>query len=85
MCIRESGGMGGFGFFYVPVSQPFSVPYTIGAGGAGGTNTSTGNAGSADATADSGSVTIDFTAATPSEIIRYGKFFFIAFNRLCLV
>ena len=43
----RDGGMGGFGFFNVPVSQPFSVPYTIGAGGAGGTNTSTGNNGTA--------------------------------------
>ena len=43
----RDGGMGGFGFFNVPVSQPFSVPYTIGAGGAGGTNTNTGNVGSA--------------------------------------
>jgi hypothetical protein len=43
----RDGGMGGFGFFNVPVSQPFSVPYTIGAGGTGGTNTGTGNNGSA--------------------------------------
>ena len=43
----RDGGFGGFGFFNVPVSQPFSVPYTIGAGGAGGTNTGTGNVGSA--------------------------------------
>jgi len=30
------GGHGAFGFFNVPVSQPFSVPYTVGAGGTGG-------------------------------------------------
>ena len=34
-------------FYNVPVTQPFSVPYTIGAGGAGGTLQVHGNAGSA--------------------------------------
>ena len=46
--VGKDGGFGGFGFFNVPVSQPFSVPFTVGAGGAGGTNTGPGgNPGSA--------------------------------------
>ena len=44
----KDGGVAGFGFFNVPVSQPFSVPFTVGAGGTGGTNTGPGgNPGSA--------------------------------------
>tara|TARA_R100001086_G_scaffold121625_1_gene62590 strand:- start:3506 stop:4861 length:1356 start_codon:yes stop_codon:yes gene_type:complete len=29
------GGVGGFGFFSIPISQPYAVPYSIGAGGTG--------------------------------------------------
>jgi hypothetical protein len=32
--VGRSGQRGGFGFFGAPISQPFSQPYTIGAGGA---------------------------------------------------
>jgi hypothetical protein len=47
-----NGGNGGYGFYSFPITQPFSQPYSIGAGGAGGnaggTNTPPGgNAGGA--------------------------------------
>jgi hypothetical protein len=32
-----AAGMGGFGFWNKPITQPFSVPYSIGGDGAGGT------------------------------------------------
>jgi hypothetical protein len=45
------GGLGGFGFFNIPVSQPYSVPFTLGNGGGGGTSalspTNNGQAGTA--------------------------------------
>ena len=45
--VGKAGGMGGFGFYNVPVTQPYAVPYTLGAGGAGGTLQGNGNPGSA--------------------------------------
>jgi len=45
------GGLGGFGFFNIPVSQPYSVPFTLGNGGSGGQSalspTTNGQAGTA--------------------------------------
>ena len=45
----SSGGGGGFGFVNKPITQPFSQPYSVGAGGNGGpmANNQGGNAGSA--------------------------------------
>jgi hypothetical protein len=43
-----NGGNGAFGFFNVPISQPFSQPYSIGGGGNGGAyGITTGSVGSA--------------------------------------
>jgi len=42
-----SGGNGGFGVLATPISQPFSVPYALGAGGSLGVATSPGQAGTA--------------------------------------
>ena len=43
------GGPGGFGFFNQPIAQPFSQPFSVGAGGSGGnmpsSNGNPGNAG----------------------------------------
>lgn len=43
------GGHGGYGFFKVPVSQPYTAPFSIGEGGGGGLNSpqQAGQAGSA--------------------------------------
>jgi hypothetical protein len=42
------GGNGGYGFFNVPISQPFSQPFSVGAGGnAGGQSMSSGAPGNA--------------------------------------
>ena len=40
-----SGGNGGYGFFNVPISQPFSQPYSIGGGGNAGPQYNPGSAG----------------------------------------
>jgi hypothetical protein len=51
MCMGFSpgpaGGGGGFGFYNKPITQPFSQPYSIGAGGNFTNPTQTGNAGGA--------------------------------------
>jgi hypothetical protein len=49
MCANNSGGKGGAGFYNKPITQPFSQPYSVGAGGnspggAGG-NTTIANVG----------------------------------------
>jgi hypothetical protein len=41
----QTGGFGGFGIFSVPVSAPYSVPYTAGAGGTAGPGNTTNVAG----------------------------------------
>jgi len=41
------GGLGGFGVLATPISQPFSVPYALGAAGNTGPANSPGNAGTA--------------------------------------
>ncbi len=41
------GGHGGFGFWNIPVSQPYSVPFTLGTGGTGGTTNPNANPGQA--------------------------------------
>jgi hypothetical protein len=44
-----AGGQGGFGFYNIPIAQPYSVPYSVGTGGNGGPSPSrtSGNAGNA--------------------------------------
>jgi hypothetical protein len=51
-----SGGGGGFGFYNKPITQPFSQPYSVGAGGNGGGETSVGNAGGNTTMANVGTV-----------------------------
>jgi hypothetical protein len=34
--VGGTGGKGGFGFYNVPIVQPYAVPFTVGAGGNGG-------------------------------------------------
>ena len=41
------GGHGGFGFWNIPVSQPYSAPFTLGAGGTGGQTSPANNPGQA--------------------------------------
>jgi hypothetical protein len=50
MQVNFSGGNGGYGFFNVPITQPYAVPFSIGAGGPspyGSSNASSGGAGGA--------------------------------------
>lgn len=42
-----NGGNGGFGLWAIPVTQPFSAPYSVGAGGNAGPANSPGGAGGA--------------------------------------
>jgi hypothetical protein len=39
------GGVGGFGYFSIPISAPYSQPFTVGGGGAGGVGYADGTAG----------------------------------------
>jgi hypothetical protein len=43
----SSGGGGGFGFYNKPITQPFSQPFSVGAGGPGSPMFNSGNAGGA--------------------------------------
>jgi len=45
-----SGGQGGFGFYNIPVAQPYSVPYSVGTGGNGAPSPSRSSGGSGNAT-----------------------------------
>ena len=47
-----SGGLGGFGLFSVPTTQPYGVPYALGAGGAVGGPNDPGGSGSASTFSD---------------------------------
>jgi hypothetical protein len=40
----KTGGMGGAGFYNKPITQPFSQPYSVGAGGNPGSNGNSGGA-----------------------------------------
>jgi hypothetical protein len=39
------GGVGGFGYFSIPIAAPYSQPFTVGGGGAGGVTYASGTAG----------------------------------------
>jgi hypothetical protein len=41
----KAGGVGGFGYFSIPISAPYSQPYTVGGGGAGAATYASGTAG----------------------------------------
>lgn len=49
-----TGGAGGFGFYNQPITQPFSQPFAVGAGGSG--STGSGSAGGATTFANVGTV-----------------------------
>ena len=53
-----TGGSGGYGFYNKPITQPFSQPYSVGAGGNGGPGPAggSGNAGGATTIANVGTV-----------------------------
>jgi hypothetical protein len=41
----RSGGVGGFGYFSIPIATPYSQPYTVGGGGVGANTYAAGTAG----------------------------------------
>jgi len=54
------GGNGGLGFFDIPISAPYSVPFSVGAIGNGGGPVTAGNAGGATTFADpAGTLTVN--------------------------
>jgi hypothetical protein len=54
MCAQNSGGTGGAGFYNKPITQPFSQPYSVGAGG--NSAPSNANAGGSTTIANVGTV-----------------------------
>jgi len=50
------GGVGGYGFYNKPITQPFSQPYSIGAGGNQNPSPGSGNAGTATTMTNVGTV-----------------------------
>jgi hypothetical protein len=53
---NRSGGNGGAGFYNKPITQPFSQPYSVGAGGNSNSGGSAGNAGGSTTIANVGTV-----------------------------
>jgi hypothetical protein len=70
----KAGGVGGFGYFSIPISAPYSQPFTVGGGGTGASTYGAGTAGGnttfgspviATATGGSGGSTDGPTIGTP--------------------